>query len=413
MQLCEVIQGSLKTPWLACTHLRSIKRQTLIKFPICKAVLEIKENKNLTLNQLAVLILGICRILNKLVDFLKEEQMKILSNNFETPHKPRLSEAENSNHLLIQSSLRYSGENFKMLTGSHKKNEDFRQAMGARNILEELEIVSVSENRIFFGEDTYLEPSNQLIHFEEEQNYEFQTPKIDNRSNRSGFPTSVKSTVKKKKLFDDVTVIKGIKEIPSTRNIEKIRERIEIPTLAEEILKFLKDFKNKEEIQIDGVIDEGFQPNFLNFSGGFIENNHFDGDLDRKSEKGEEIIYSYKELAFESEVNPYFEYKSPVKNTQNLRFEEKISGIVDSNGNCWFSEAISGYDRIQAAKAFALLLVSANTKGVKIHQIYSQDIKISIMKDFPIQNPIFSKSHASGSQKSERSSKRPFSNPPN
>ena len=373
MQLSEIFNDSLKLPWIAGTHIRAIKRYALTKFSICQAVLEIKENKVLALSQVSILILGLCKIFSKYNEFLLDDLSKVLSSSFETPQKQRLSNIDSINQEMMQSTLRYSGASLKVLSGSYKKNEDFRRGVALDDsILDDMNVVSIPGFNNFFGREAYLEPVFEYENMEIDQNIEFHTPVIDNKSFRSGFKSAVKSSIRKKKLVDDVTVMKRLKDPPLREIIERIRIKIEFPEIPDEILQCFRMNQGEIEefeIKIDENEVKAVEENFEEFE-------NFNIEVENLNLRYEGIVPSNLEALFEIENNPDLDPPSPIKNTQVVKFEERLAGFSKRDGKCMFGDVVFGCDRLSAGKAFSLLLVSAMSEGIQLKQEFNQDIEI-------------------------------------
>lgn len=380
MDLQEIITDTLKTPWLAGTRIRSLKRSSIQKFSIFSAIEEIK-SKKMPLKFLAILFLGLCRISNKIHEFLCDELVRITNHPLDTPYKPRLSGIDIPNTKLINSALRYSGARLSLMPITPQKKEGFRKSEYkfealTTNLLEDelrdLNFTIVSED--------FLDPSKQLENLALDLTIndpaEIRTPKIS----LNMFKDLTKSTARKKKTCDYFTILKTFK-LPQNRinkNIEKPFDYIQIPQkIVKRIEKVLghQEIVRDEEVKIEiGEI----------FSEKKIKPAEFDEDARM------DIEPMNLELQFDLEESLQLNVISPIKTTQVLKFEEKLNFLIKSDGKVLFSEVAKNLDKLSTIRAFNCLLVLASTGTVLLYQrSHYKDIEIKCVDHAAFESQLF------------------------
>ena len=385
MDLREIITDTLKTPWLAGTRIRSLKRTCLQRFSIICAIEELK-SKKLPLKFLAILYLGLCRISNKIHEFLCEDLVKFTNQpHLGTPYKPRLSGIDIPNTKLVNSALRYSGARLSLMPITPLKQEGFRiNQMNPENLNTNLVEDDLRDFNFTFISDDFLEASKHLeslpLDLILNDPEEIRTPKISPKL----FKDTLKSTSKKKKIFDDFTLLKNFKK-PQFRihkNIEKPFELLQIPSGVTKRLKKIfgqkEDLRGEIELKLDLAEAQSEHQRVVVFEG------------EEEDEQRMEIEPMNLELQFDIEESLQINIISPVKNTQVLKFEESLNLFIKNEGKCLFSEIVHSLDKLSTIRAFSSLLVLASTGAIYLHQAGPhRDITITCKDPACFQSQLF------------------------
>lgn len=380
MDLHTITSDTLKTPWLAGTRMKSLKKSSIQKFSIILAIEEIK-SKKMPLKFLAILYLGLCRISNKIHEFLCDELVRFTKHPKETPYKPRLSGIDIPNTKVVNSALRYSGARLSSMPITPQKKEGFRKSdlkiEGlATNLLED----DIRELNFTFISEDFLDPSKQLeslpLELTTNDPAEIRTPKIL----LNMFKDLSKSTAKKKKTCDNFTLIKSFKP-PQIRTIKSVEKPFEFIGIPEKITKRLekvfghKEVPRDEEVKIEiGEI----------YSEKIVKQVEFDEDTRM------DIEPVNLELQFDLEESLQLNVISPVKTTQVIKFEEKLNFLIKSDGKILFSEVSKNLDKLSMIRAFNCLLVLASTGTVLLFQrSFYEDIEIKCVDHAAFESQLF------------------------
>ena len=389
MDLREIITDTLKTPWLAGTRIRSVKRTSLQRFSIICAIEELK-TKKLPLKFLAILYLGLCRISNKIHEFLCEDLVKFTNQpHLGTPYKPRLSGIDIPNTKLVNSALRYSGARLSLMPITPLKQEGFRiNHLNPENLNTNLVEDDLRDFNFTFISDDFLEASKQLealpLDLVLNDPEEIKTPKISPKL----FKDTLKSTSKKKKIFDDFTLLKNIKKPQSRihKNLERPLELVQVPLGVTKRLKRIfglkEDLRGEIELKLDlGEVQSEHQR--------LVENERIGGE--EEDEARMDIEPMNLELQFDIEESLQIGIVSPIKTTQVLRFEESLNLFIKKNeGKCLFSEIVHSLDKLSTIRAFSSLLVLASTGAIYLFQPGPhRDITITCKDPTTLQSQLF------------------------
>lgn len=367
MEVEILYSGYLRLPWIAGTRIKSLSKNAIQK---CQIPTIIQDMIKITLSPkiMGILLYGLCLIAKKHKEFIEEDLIKFLNASLSTPIRIKNNEnLAQINGELIKSSLKYSGGNFKSIPHTPPSLEQARAGHFTNNnsiIIDDLKIHQNYHDE-FFKSITFIDNDislNQMtIPMSLENIDEILSPTI---SPKNQIYIKTISTKKSKKKWNDENTLQKVSLKPLTRKFEKWQPKRKEFDYPEELKKFIEEFS--------GYKPESTHKIVAGLDDDIVEN------IQISSEKNVEIQQNYN-IQEITPVQLNFSYDleasrspdrviTPVKNTQILKFEERLISKVKTGQSCSFSKLIEGENRTNVSKALSCLLTLTFTKEVNLYQ---------------------------------------------